>query len=561
MEDTGIVARDLLDSCRLSHGGCVSTERSKLPTRVLQISSNVDSTIIRLIETKDLGVARYCALSHCWGPVDKQPLRTTCTSYPRRLHGITHDQLPKTFKDAILLTRALNIEYLWIDSLCIIQDNEEDWRLEAGKMGDVYRNATLVISASDAKDSTEGLFITERKHEIVMVVPYIAEGMVQGTFNIAYLPAGLSRPEKSHLNTRAWAFQERLLARRIMFFTREGISWKCSHFETWEHGIKSSMMFHENTSWLVMLREYSKKRLTNAGDRLYALQGVVEDMRDARGDHYYDSCGVWESDLYKQIIWRPNEPILETEVLDLPTWTWAATGGAKLWCLETKYCDSAGASLPRVIRISSSGALLSSGHISQGVLTLNCFKVSTFLVCAFQSNEWSLLFDEEFRPWFGKGLSAQIIGGTSAICGFAVFDRERFGTVKCFFVARQDRETGYAHDKESHQDTTLISRHTSDSACKSGVQISADEATALHSTLISASEQETDTHRAIGASDIATSDDNDSDERGSEEIDSYEVDSEGNYRDGFEREEECSVPADSDALSPEDQAIVSSHIA
>jgi hypothetical protein len=563
MEEVSIVARDLLAECISSHNICVSTKRT-LPTRVLQIFGEIEALGVRLIETKGMPAVKYFALSHCWGPIDKQPLRTTRTSYSRHLHSITQDQLPKTFKDAILLTRLLNIEYLWIDSLCIIQDNEEDWRLEAGKMADVYRNATLVISASEAKDSTEGLFITERKRETVMAVPYIAEGIVQGTFNIAQLPERSSRPKETHLNTRAWAFQERLLARRIMFFTRGGMYWKCREFEILEHGIKHFMRFHENDSWLEMLREYSKKELTNAGDRLYALQGVVEDMRDARGDHYYDSCGVWESDLYKQLLWRRAEPILETEILDLPTWTWAATGGAKFWCLE-KNDPGAGTSLPRAFHISSSGALLSSGHISQGLLTLDDLIWPKQIRMSNNPPEWSFINYLEGEPEHGNDRTDYLIRDPSTILGLAVFDREPSGTAKCFFVARQDRnrraysEESFSdsgsnmqesardgpegtHDKEHPQNETLIDVDTRE------LQESVGQRAEPQGTLMSAYEDETDSQRAVNVSDTVVHGERDSGER-----DSVEVDREGNYRDGSGtggdyNEGENSVKVDSGGL-------------
>src|SRR5438034_1924444 len=69
--------------------------------------------------------------------------------------------LPKTFQDAVLLTRALGVRYLWIDSLCIIQDDEKDWKRENPKMGEVYQYATITIAAAHARDSSEGCFYEE----------------------------------------------------------------------------------------------------------------------------------------------------------------------------------------------------------------------------------------------------------------------------------------------------------------------------------------------------------------------------------------------------------------
>ncbi|KAM0083587.1 hypothetical protein ACKRZS_004172 [Fusarium odoratissimum] len=99
---------------------------------------------------------RYIALSHCWG--DAMPLKTTKASFAEFCHSIHFAQFPKTFQEAIIVCRKLNIEYLWIDSLCIIQDDEHDWAVESPKMCDVYQNAYLAIAAAAAHNSSEGLF-------------------------------------------------------------------------------------------------------------------------------------------------------------------------------------------------------------------------------------------------------------------------------------------------------------------------------------------------------------------------------------------------------------------
>jgi hypothetical protein len=181
--------------------------------------------VVKLVETNGARNLEYCALSHCWGPAEKRPLCTTRGNYQNHLAGIPLEQLPKTFRGTVLLARDLDIEYIWIDSLCIIQNDREDWHSEANSIAKVYKNAALVVAASDAKDSTEGLFITERSQKPVMVVPYIADGVVKGSFNIVKTKSDNQGPRCSLLETRAWTFQERLLAQRIVYFTRDEIFW------------------------------------------------------------------------------------------------------------------------------------------------------------------------------------------------------------------------------------------------------------------------------------------------------------------------------------------------
>ncbi|EGZ72613.1 HET-domain-containing protein, partial [Neurospora tetrasperma FGSC 2509] len=136
-----------------------SLDVSKLPFRVLDVGSP-GSLLVKLVETTtETPRAPYVALSHCWGPPDKQPLKTTLHTIGDHMHpGIPLDRLPQTFADAVWVTRELGIRYLWIDSLCIIQDSPADWETESQKMGSIYEGATLTLGAAYARNSSEGLF-------------------------------------------------------------------------------------------------------------------------------------------------------------------------------------------------------------------------------------------------------------------------------------------------------------------------------------------------------------------------------------------------------------------
>jgi hypothetical protein len=118
----------------------------KLPHRVLDVTIS-DENSVRLVETQGK-VGYWACLSHCWG--EKQPLKTTRDPDTLSQHqiAIPWDTLPKTFQDAIFVTRALGIQYLWIDSLCIIQDDSVDWQFQSAQMADIYRNSILTIAGS-----------------------------------------------------------------------------------------------------------------------------------------------------------------------------------------------------------------------------------------------------------------------------------------------------------------------------------------------------------------------------------------------------------------------------
>ncbi len=99
--------------------------------------------------------AEYIALSHCWGG-KISPLLTTETLEPFQ-NRLSYAALPANFRDAIVITRELGIRYLWIDSLCILQDSKQDWQQESKMMAAIYRDSTLTISAMASSGSTQGI--------------------------------------------------------------------------------------------------------------------------------------------------------------------------------------------------------------------------------------------------------------------------------------------------------------------------------------------------------------------------------------------------------------------
>lgn len=142
------VLKRWIDNCLTTHLAC-ATEQKILPTRVLDVSTNNPSLYVSCGEKKP-----YTALSHCWG---KSPLiQTHRRTLQDRLAGISWNSLSTTFQDAAITTRELGIRYLWIDSLCIVQDDPEDWARESGSMASIYQGAQVVFAASEANDGHQG---------------------------------------------------------------------------------------------------------------------------------------------------------------------------------------------------------------------------------------------------------------------------------------------------------------------------------------------------------------------------------------------------------------------
>jgi hypothetical protein len=208
-----------------------------MPTRVIDVG---DGQTVRLFLTDKDEIsqgAHYVALSHCWGKLTKKQTdewcditgnkegwnTTTSNKEDRRAKGFLVEKLPLTFQDAIRVTRELGQRYLWIDSLCIIQDDLEDWATESKKMEAVFRNAYCTIAATSAEDSTKGFL--KRPEEKDVMLPECSHGKVYIWTPIVDDFDG--DVTKGVLNTRAWVLQERALSRRTLHFTKRQAYWEC----------------------------------------------------------------------------------------------------------------------------------------------------------------------------------------------------------------------------------------------------------------------------------------------------------------------------------------------
>ena len=185
---------------------------------------------------------RYMTLSHCWGKTDMYCLKTDTLDTFRV--GIPIQRLSKTFKDAMITARRLGSRYIWIDSLCIIQDNAEDWRNESSQMGAVFRHSWCTIAAAAAPDGRHGCFSQSGRDKMGLALPiYRCIGTVTNKehsidqdklYSICDENLWECEVSKSTLSNRAWAFQERLCSPRTLHFGRHQAFWECSVLQACE---------------------------------------------------------------------------------------------------------------------------------------------------------------------------------------------------------------------------------------------------------------------------------------------------------------------------------------
>jgi hypothetical protein len=302
---------------------------SCLPTRVLYLRGKVGNIQPQLLKTSSLR-GRYTALSHRWGQA--QPLTTTKGTLAQRLLGIPWEDLPQTFRDAMVVTKSIGLDYIWIDSLCIVQDDHGDWLAEAGRMGDVYENAYLTIMATHAQDGTEGMFGNRPEVYPPLEIPYFnASGDVRGSIFLSLThneAEYIDRSRRGPLTSRGWVTQELILSRRAVSYTPERLIWVCKTLQAAEDGgITQTPYDHKASVWMNLTRDHTAREVTHKKDRLISLQGIVNKLRNATGDEYH--WGLWQNGIYKQLVWyRDKRADGNENLVDVPSWSWACDRGS-----------------------------------------------------------------------------------------------------------------------------------------------------------------------------------------------------------------------------------------
>jgi hypothetical protein len=213
--------RRWLRACTANHTRCGPGRSHSLPHRVIDVQCFIKSHPVRLRETcRELG--QYICLSHCWGKPNIPPPLTTFATYFDRVTGISWSDLLITIQDTIDLARQLSIRYVWIDSLCIIQDDDKDWAEQAGLMASIYSNSYLTVAAAAVKDCHSGLYPTSGySHRFTKL-----ESSFSGNLYTYRLMPHVNECDYPLLE-RGWVYQERMLSPRVLYFTDAEMNWEC----------------------------------------------------------------------------------------------------------------------------------------------------------------------------------------------------------------------------------------------------------------------------------------------------------------------------------------------
>jgi hypothetical protein len=334
-----VKARGWLDECshdRTLHPYCLQHDHDFVPTRLIEIEQHVNGSLVLRIEQHTKGQrVEWACLSYCWG--GDQPSKTTRANLAARRVTLPLADLPRTIRDAVHVAWSLQIRYLWIDALCIIQDHADDVAREIATMPEIYMYGACTISASRATSSEEGFLqghvVDEIHHKPISLLVVCPDG---ATGNI-YLsnPGSEYRYAKEPIHTRAWCYQERVLSPRIIDFGHTQIQWICKSkryadggridsaartdalIQGTLEGLSQRELLH---AWSDIVSKYSRRDITFAGDRLLAVSAIAAYFAPLLRCDYL--AGHWRDLLSLELGWivgQPKYPRPKTYVS--PSWS------------------------------------------------------------------------------------------------------------------------------------------------------------------------------------------------------------------------------------------------
>ena len=356
------LAMDMLHNCSVNHSRCpsIAEPHSQLPSRVIDCSNPSQPN---LFITSGLH-ARYIALSYVWG--EAQEHKTTTKNIDSYIRSISIDILPRTIVDAILITHRLGVRYLWVDSLCIIQDSDDDKDRELAYMRHIYADAYLTIIAASASRVSEG-FLQPRIDKFgaaAIELPFILPNdSLTRSLGKIFLSSWLITtpkydPAREPLHTRGWCMQEYFLSPRKLIFATHTLQYACLSGGThniggagnpwWISSVSDPTPFRDlprislshsqqdnleqvetlRKAWKATIENYTKRGVSVPSDKLVAISSLAEEFSHVSESPYL--AGLWKRTLLTDLLWHKDRAVHFTPrptVYRAPSWSWAALDG------------------------------------------------------------------------------------------------------------------------------------------------------------------------------------------------------------------------------------------
>ncbi|KAK0701316.1 heterokaryon incompatibility protein-domain-containing protein, partial [Lasiosphaeris hirsuta] len=294
--------------------GCFRVENLTVSALRLKLSKSR----VKLVTTPPEARGRYLTLSHRWGDDEHFKLTQSCLSSFHR-DGIAFSTIPKTFQDAIVAARLLRHRYLWVDALCIVQDDPDDWAHESARMAAVYHNASCTISAHTARNSNDGFLDAslDPPPTLVLRSPRYFFNPRRTITHLTLLGSFTNQVAGSFLSQRGWVFQERVLSQRLLHFVQHHTFFE-DHAGVVADDVGSANLpplhrlednkwsvtdsFHGFVYWCRLIQKYSRCCLTYEKDRLPAIAGLAQSFSEMNDTGAY-MFGLWERSLHMGFLW------------------------------------------------------------------------------------------------------------------------------------------------------------------------------------------------------------------------------------------------------------------
>ncbi|PNP50919.1 hypothetical protein THARTR1_08540 [Trichoderma harzianum] len=297
----------------------------------------VDSVERCLVKAKPAD--RYLALSYVWGPLN--PRRGSPNAVVRLLKSnieafqseLPEVDIPETILDAMYLARKLGFRYLWVDQLCVVQDDDVDKDNHIRHMPYIFANAYLTIAAAYGDLYTGLLPISPKRQRDSK-----ASGSTKDHNELL---------RQSKWNTRGWTLQEHLYSRRTVFFFQDAVTWEC-HCELWQKSssniipklrgsnrhecvnrLSSAILGYQHPPWpdldeyARIAADYSARRVTHVEDTLRAFSGITSMLSRTFSDGFMYGMPLMFLDV--ALLWRPQASIRRRappRAPFLPSWSW-----------------------------------------------------------------------------------------------------------------------------------------------------------------------------------------------------------------------------------------------
>ena len=347
-----VIAKHWLANC-LEYHDC-SPDRGTdpvLPHRVLDVVGRNGQPF--LVQTNGQQMAKYVTLSYQWG--NSRQLMTTTDTVEEMYRSIPIQRMPKTFKDVVMFTRLLDIQYLWIDALCIIQDSKEDCLQQLSVMSEIYAQSTLTIAAIGSCNADDGCGPCRNKLALCRC-QFSQRSCIQPSERYK----DFSLIESQSLHGRAWCLQETEITPRLLSLGADQLYWQCRETVCREsnpmelytpQSVARSVKIggwpllkrsfdHDATnpfsksyfSWYKLVERYSQRQITFRADKLPAISALANQFAisfagetgPANSEDY--CCGLWRQDLYCGLIWTAESPSKFSVCHYVaPSWSWAAS--------------------------------------------------------------------------------------------------------------------------------------------------------------------------------------------------------------------------------------------